>query len=267
MLETYHLPLDDTEKINSIFELAQYVFEKCRHLIPNVLHDFFKPGHKIAGLAKPDLIRHLIINAYMVQLIESDGKIHTSGAFFNRMYDSLDYAISNEKNVWHLFGSKDVPRIAQEYFKKMGERWMNPDLDAQSNALPAFAAPLFAFQAIHVDSHKVLKGYVESKHNWSYFKQHKEVAKKLHLHFCDNFVFLLDQFPNIDKIHRLFEKEQMSYHPVLNRILFEREYQIGLANKIAILTMNEAEEIKIHYYRLLSALALLPNINALHSRK
>ncbi|WP_427180053.1 hypothetical protein [Paenibacillus sp. TC-CSREp1] len=261
VVENYHLPHHGAQKTSNIYELADYVFEKCYHLIPNDIKEFFEIGQEKNDIAKPDLIRHLIINAYMVQLIESEGKIHTSGAFFNRVYNFIDVAIANNQPVWYLFEDKVVPRIAGEFSKKLSEHWMDPGTSTQANTFPSFIAPLVAFQAIHVDSHKVLKGHMDNQHSTSYFKQHKEVAKKLHLHFSDNFKFLLDQFPTIDRIERLFENNQMSYHPVLNRILFEREYQIGLANKIAILTMNESEEIKLQYYRLLSTLALLPNIN------
>lgn len=59
----------------------------------------------------------------------------------------------------------------------------------------------------------------------------------------------------------MFEGNQLSYHPTLNRILFEREYQLGLANKIAMMTMHYANEAKNHYYQLLSKVALLPNVN------
>ncbi|MCM3700341.1 hypothetical protein [Paenibacillus macerans] len=261
LVENYHLPLHGAQKISNIYELADYVFEKCYHLIPNDIKEFFEIGQEKTVFTKPDLIRHLITNAYMVQLIESEGKIHTSGAFFNRVYNFIDIAIAKNQPVWYLFEDKVVPRIAEEFSKKLSEHWMNRDTGKKANTFPSFIAPLIAFQAIHVDSHRVLKGHMDNQHSSSYFKQHKEATKKLHLHFSNNFKFLLDQFPNIDRIERLFENNQMIYHPVLNRILFEREYQIGLANKIAILTMNESEEIKLQYYRLLSALALLSNIN------
>ncbi|WP_125660989.1 hypothetical protein [Paenibacillus baekrokdamisoli] len=258
----YNLPARGPKGITKPSILAEYVFEKCFHLIPNEIKEFFNVGGKTNSILKSELIMHMIINAYMVHLADTEGNIKRNGSLFTKVNKFFEISNTDEKKpVSDLFGSKDLPRVANEHFNKLGIHWILPPLSNSSHAIPAFASPLIAFQAVHVDSHKVMKSYTDSQHSRNFLKQHKDKGAKLHLHFYDNFKYLLDQFPTIDKIERLFENNRLVYHPTLNRILFEREYQIGLASKIAIITYQFPDEVKNQYYRILSTIAMLPNVN------
>lgn len=257
LAKLYHLPLSGPSEIYHPSKLAEYVFERCFHLIPRRLMEFFK----VNSLFKSELILHMIINAHIVQLTELEGYVELKGALFARIFDFYNIAVANDKSVYNLFGIKNVPRLSKDHLSKLCTHWMFPSLDNASGAIPAFLVPLIAFQTIHFDSHKVLKDSSDSHHSWTYMKNNKDMSKMLHLHFYDNFKYLLDHFPTIDKIERTFSNNQLSYHSTLNRILFEREYNLGLASKIVMMIMNYPEEVQKSYYPLLGIAAMLPNIN------
>ncbi|MCM3631499.1 hypothetical protein M3194_29825 [Paenibacillus glycanilyticus] len=259
IVDTYKLPVEAPAEISNISALATFVFESCVHLIPLDIRDFFNVSSE-NSIFKSELTLHIIINAYMAHLIETEGNIIRTGSLFSRVFDFFGLALIKEKPVNNLFGDKNIPRVAKEHFKKLAGHWMLPSSD-DSHAIPAFATPLIAFQAVHGDSHKVISDYTDSQHRWNYMKQNKDIGENLHLHFYDNFKYLLDHFPNIDKIERLFEGNRLSYHPTLNKILFERDYYLGLASKIEMLTMHYSDHAKNQYYQYLSKVALLPNIN------
>lgn len=260
LIDTYKLPASVPNGTSEISTLSKYVFERCSHLIPYEIRHFFNVSSE-NSILRSELILHIIVNSYMVQLIETEGKIKQNGALIKKVSDFFDFALAKEKPVNNLFGVKNTPRVAQDYFKKLSDHWMLPLSGDSTHAIPAFLSPLIAFQSVHSDSHKVIKDYKDSDHRLNYLKKHKNKVEHLHLDFYDNFKYLLDQFSAIEKIDRLFENNQFSYHPTLNKILFEREYQLGLVSKIAMMTMDYPDEEKNQYYQYLSKFALLPNVN------
>lgn len=248
------------EEISSSTKLAEYVFNECYYLIPQSIRDFFNLEEEESKL-KSELILHLIINAYMVQLIETDGYAKLSGALFTKIFNLYNIAAANsEENTYHLFGDKDISRIAKDHFGKLLAHWMVPPSDNNPSAIPSFLVPLLAFQSIHFDAHKVLKSYNNNQHSRTYLSN-LDNNEKLHLDFYNNFKYLLDRFLTLKKFERIFENKQVTYHPTINRILFEREYHLGLASKIIMMVMHYPEEIKNRYIRILSLAAMLPNIS------
>lgn len=260
VLDIYKLPVSGPE-ISQPGLLAEYVFEKCYHLIPNDIKKFFNVEIKTSSFFKAELIWHIITNAYMVYLSETEGNVNRNGALFSKVSDFFYTSIAKRDPVRDLFEGKDIHRAAKERMKKMGDYWMLPLSNSHSHFIPAFVSPLLAFQVMHADSHKVIKDYTNSEHSYNFQRRNKDESRNVHLHFYDNFKYLLDNFPNIDKIHGLFEKNQLRYHPTINRILFEREYQLGLASKIATSTYLFSDEFKKRFFQILSPLAMLPNIN------
>lgn len=176
LLDTYNLPARVPKEISEISTLAKYAFECCLHLIPYEIRQFFNVSNE-NSILKSELILHIIVNTYMVQLTKSEGNINRNGALFTRVFDFFDVALTNEKPVNNLFGDKNIPRVAQEHFKKLADHWMLPLSDDSPHAIPAFVSPLIAFQAVHTDSHKVINNYTSSLHSWNYLKQNKEIGE------------------------------------------------------------------------------------------
>ncbi|MED1872062.1 hypothetical protein [Brevibacillus borstelensis] len=245
----------EPEEFSSPFELAESVFNKCFHLIPYDIRDFIK-------LDKSDLILHMVMNAYIFQLTETEGHVNLSHALIERFYRYFELAIANEK-AYNLFGNKgkDILRATRKHISNFITHWDLPTSGKDSRIIPVFLVPLIMFQATHFDAHKVLKSYKDSQHSWTYLKDIKELSEFLHLNFYQNFKQLLDHFPGFNEIIHFFENNQISYQPLLVRILFEREYQLGLASKIATLTIYHSKEIQNRLHRLLSILAMLPNVS------
>lgn len=264
LLTIYNLPAECPQDVTTPLELMDFAFKVCYELIPYRIREHFEIGHNIIyPLIKEDLGLHMLFNAFMVQLFETRGIVKNNGSLFTRISDCLGEAIANDKNVWNLFGDKvDIPRNAKNNFSDIAEYMMLSRSNTNTKyEIPDFLSPLIAYVAVNYDSHKVLKDYKDSQHSSSYLMNNKGISEKLHLNFYDNFKYLLDNFSNIYKVERLFNNSEYSHHTTINRMFFEREYNLGLASKIVVMTLHYPSDIKKQYQKLLSLASLFPNIN------
>jgi len=250
MIKYYNLPDVGPETFPNLIKVAEYVFASCFHLIPTEIKNFFNINKDSTSLIKSEILLHMIINAHMSQLYTTEGNVKRTGALLTKVFNFYLISLANSKTVYDFFGSKDTPRVAKAFLE-----------NHSCSTIPAFAAPLIAFQALHSDAHKVLKDLKNSDHSKNFCKHNKDIASKLHLNFYDNFIYLVDNFLSIKSVERQFEHNSPSYHPTLNKMLFEREYNLGLASKIMMMTLHLPYEMRIKYIRLLAVASMLPNIN------
>lgn len=263
ILHNYNLPEQCSGEVQSPLSLAKYVFDTCAKFIPRRLRDHLTVSQAILPIVKNDLCLHIIINAFMAKLYLSNENVKNNGALFTVVADLLTQSVANNDNVMDLFGDHDVVRIAKEQFATIGN-YLNLPSEGNNKGyhIPSFLAPYIGYLSTNYNIHKLLKNYKESTfHTNSFVRKNRDLSDKIHLHYYDNFSFLLNSFNNIKIGERLFKEKKYDHYPALNKIIFEKEYHLGLASKITVMTNAYPLEIRLQYQKLLCLASLLPNIN------
>lgn len=270
IIRLYELPEQFPEERN----LAEYVFDECHKLIPEVLNRYFYIGTFSESYYKSDfrseLVNHLITNYEMVHLIESNQHIQNTGALFEKVDNFfLNQASDNEYPLSDLSNNEERARNAKRNFHEIGSYLELSRTDEKKYTIPKLAAPFISNLAVNYSTHKVLKRTEETQQSDTYLKKNTAVSEKLHLNFYENFNFLLNNFsklPDIEKVYGIKKikgkyQEKIDVQATINRVLFEREYNLALANRITLLLTNKKLVAKENLEWLLSLFSLLPNIN------
>lgn len=260
IIKTYKLADNSPSHLDSPFKLAEYVFEACIDLIPNFFGKCYEESKDKKSI-KMDLVFHMVLNAYMNELIENEGSVQRNSNLFTKVHSFLGPA-RTKSGLNDLIGEKsavNLNRFTRKKMSEIGKRWELSMSSDTNYTIPSFIAPLVAFQTLHADIHKVVTDYKDARSSIYYTRKYN--SRELHLDFYDNFKFMLDNFLSIEKIAQLFKDGTIIYHPTLNKILFEREYSLGLVSKISAMSINYSEEMRIPYRNLLSIVGMLPNVN------
>ncbi|WP_080831894.1 hypothetical protein [Cohnella massiliensis] len=236
--EYYNLPKKCPDGINTLEEIADFVFEECSEFIPEGLFWFFSDSED--DFFKYDLVNHIIINAYMGYLLEKDEYVQDRNGLL-KIVDSVNFEnlIMDEKRGFF--------RNAARQFEKIGAYFDLPKLENKYR-IPRFLSGFLGFSIFYKDIHNILKKEKIENNLYSYkFISEHITTKYFHVYFYNNFCRVLE-------LHTEFT--------LFNRLLFEREYNFALASEIAILStqFSDFPDLLDEYEKLLSLAALLPNI-------
>lgn len=262
LLELYDLPKDFPDLSGrTLNQQAEFAFNACLHLIPSAFLQHITGVGSFSSF-KEELIMHITLNAFMVGASESEGSLMKKGVFLETVGHYFTSRIENkDKNFIDLFRGKELSDLSIRHFKDIGEYLsLKRSNNKKSFEISVLAAPFISFMANTYDAHLVLKSYKPSQQSKTFLQGTKEISGDLHFHFRNNFNYFLNSFQNINKIETHYNDSKISLHTTINKMLFEREYNLGLANNIAVLTQHMEQPERQKYELLLSLAALLPNI-------
>lgn len=265
ILSIYDLNLDPQKEFHSLYVIAEYVYEECSCLIPDEIKDMVRINSDLVAF-ESEILSSLIINAAIVQLEEKHGSVTRNGALLGRVGEYLEKEVSN-RTIVDMYRGKELADMAERHFTTLAEELCLND-DNNKYSIPVVAAPFASYIAASYDIHKVLNEISYSVHSKSFMEECTNKYKEtFHIHYLNSYLKFLDDFvriPNITKAfgikkyNGIYDKEVPFFYSV-NRILFEREYNLQLASQIYMETKNNSI-FKSEYSDLLCILSLFPNL-------
>ncbi|MEK4508244.1 hypothetical protein [Paenibacillus sp. FSL K6-2524] len=287
MLKVYNLTTECPSSIDTLEELADFVVKETNHLIPEKIRTMIEgawnqEGSKFTGsslkkIIVKDLRDHILVNSIMVSECKMGERVTVDNKFLRSILEnSLDTRLSKiqtkisiKELLYDLDGNGDF-------------------LSLKSGNCPKCISSMIGYVAINYGSHTFLKGgkrdHLDSiikkeQGKWEETIKHtsnmiektklekdkdletnsltKELNERFHINYYNNFVSVLNSMEDPNKS--------------INLLLFEREYNLGLASEISRIGNDAIKMIPVEvkneekywgkYTDLLCVTALLPNIN------
>ncbi|WP_019912434.1 hypothetical protein [Paenibacillus sp. HW567] len=257
-LLNYQLNLEVPIHVKSPWELAEYVFNSCKGIMPQATQDLFSGIFQF----KEDLCSHLIFNCWTIDSLGSNEYVKNSSSLIRIAYDIFDLARIRKKEnklINDLLVSEEASRMGIKHFKKTLGAYLELPPDEQSFKTPAIFAPFVSYIALNYKIHGILKDTGTSKPNQTFINKHQNVIEKIHLKYYEYFNFLIKEFPVNGKVKSQFYDYNSVHNSLINKMIFEREYNLGLASKIFMMTNNIDSPVRSSYYKIMSLSALFAN--------
>lgn len=255
-LSNYQLNLEVPIQAKSPWELAEHVFTSCKGIIPQAVEDLFSGIFQF----KEDLCSHLIFNCWTINRLDSNEYVKNSSSLIRIAYDIFDLArVRDEEKDNELLVYEETSRIAINHFKNHLGAYLKLPPDHRSFKTPAIFAPFVSYMALNYKIHGILKDTGISRPNQTFIDKHQDVMEKLHLKYYEYFRFLLKEFHGNKKVKSQINDYGSVHNSLVNKMIFEREYNFGLASKICAMINSFDSTVKSSYQKIMSLTALFPN--------
>lgn len=257
VIKKYRLPFPVNGLENtSAKHVADFVFEHCKHLLPEELCHFFE-GSDDYEKFEEDIKSYLIISWAMTDTFYNRPEYIESN--FNLCKKMQRILVPREieqglclkrspSNNTKLLNSHVSVYLDLRISKRESKKYDTEEKELTKQAdVPIFAAPFVMFLANYFDLVRFIGNSTEKI----------RVSNKINK---DNLAgYLAASWSNF--IHILGGLKGYKAYKNYNIFLFEKEFNIALASKILRLTAGLNESIKDEVVKVLSIAALLPNVN------
>ncbi|MBY9078935.1 hypothetical protein [Paenibacillus sp. CGMCC 1.18879] len=240
ILEQFNLELD-YDKVQIDSSLAQFVFDKCQHLIPFKILELFRRKGKLDEFIK-DITEHLDFKYGIIECIggKKESIVIRNDLYIKGVLESLEklenYRYNNNVSNYLNYLKKDLCHdLNLEIIEKprTGFHNLKKNNMIEQVAVPEILAPYIFFMALNYDMNSSLKK--NRADSLSYLAQKTEA-----------YYDLISQYEDFQRSLCLYQ--------------FEQNYHLGLRKQIIKHLSRFSNRNKEDAAKVLSLAALLPNI-------